>query len=115
MKRLYQSIRTVACIMVATLLLIGCDAEKSTAKKLVKDFLKENLVNNDFNFLHLIPRSISQTQSSRSCVPKLHKTRLSRKIFNSLKVRRRRNCITSVSSTDSTMTLVFRRSILTTS
>lgn len=51
MKRLYQSIRTVACIMVATLLLIGCDAEKSTAKKLVKDFLKENLVNNDFKVM----------------------------------------------------------------
>ena len=51
MKRLYQSIRTVACIMVATLLLIGCDAEKSKAKKLVKDFLKENLVNNDFKVM----------------------------------------------------------------
>ena len=51
MKRLYQSIRTVACIMVATLLLIGCDAEKSTAKKLGKDFLKENLVNNDFKVM----------------------------------------------------------------
>ena len=51
MKRLYQSIRTVACIMVATMLLIGCDAEKSTAKKLVKDFLKENLVNNDFKVM----------------------------------------------------------------
>lgn len=51
MKRLYQSIRSVACIMVATLLLIGCDAEKSTAKKLVKDFLKENLVNNDFKVM----------------------------------------------------------------
>ena len=51
MKRLYQSIRTVACIMVGTLLLIGCDAEKSTAKKLVKDFLKENLVNNDFKVM----------------------------------------------------------------
>ena len=51
MKRLYQSIRTVAYIMVATLLLIGCDAEKSTAKKLVKDFLKENLVNNDFKVM----------------------------------------------------------------
>ena len=51
MKRLYQSIRTVACIMVATLLLIGCDAEESTAKKLVKDFLKENLVNNDFKVM----------------------------------------------------------------
>ena len=51
MKRLYQSIRTVACIMVATLLLIGCDAEKSTAKKLVKDFLKENLVNKDFKVM----------------------------------------------------------------
>ena len=51
MKRLYQSIRTVACMMVTTLLLIGCDAEKSTAKKLVKDFLKENLVNNDFKVM----------------------------------------------------------------
>ena len=51
MKRLYQSIRTVAYIMVATLLLTGCDAEKSTAKKLVKDFLKENLVNNDFKVM----------------------------------------------------------------
>lgn len=51
MKHLYQSIRIVVCIMVATMLLTGCNVEQSTAKKLVKVFLEENLVNNDFKVM----------------------------------------------------------------
>ena len=57
----------IAALLVAVMAFSSCNKEQSTAQKLVKEFLKENLVNEDFKVMYYYDLSTTKFITDSVC------------------------------------------------
>ncbi len=57
----------ITAMLVAVMAFSSCDKEKSTAQKLVKDFLEENLVSEDFKVMYCYDLSTTRFVTDSMC------------------------------------------------
>ena len=57
----------IAALLIAVMAFSSCNKEQSTAQKLVKEFLKENLVNEDFKVMYYYDLSTTKFITDSVC------------------------------------------------